>query len=143
MRPISDPTPGKRGTAVTLPHTWNASYVKDTYYNRETMVYHRTLTISETMLRNNRLFLRFEGANSVADVFVNRKHEVTDVKVYSNQKDATLYVNGNIIAKQQSDDINRIVFKGVHLSKGKNTIRVKAGKLSDECIWRFEPAEEK
>ncbi|MBQ8467915.1 MAG: beta-galactosidase [Prevotella sp.] len=75
--------------------------------------------------------------------FVNRKHEVTDVKVYSNQKDATLYVNGNIIAKQQSDDINRIVFKGVHLSKGKNTIRVKAGKLSDECIWRFEPAEEK
>lgn len=73
LRPISDPTPGKQGKAVTLPHTWNASYVKDTYYNRETMVYNRTLTISETMLRNNRLFLRFEGANSVADVFVNRK----------------------------------------------------------------------
>lgn len=72
LRPISDPTPGKQGTAVTLPHTWNASYVKDTYYNRETMVYNRTLTISETMLHNNRLFLRFEGVNSVADVFVNR-----------------------------------------------------------------------
>lgn len=75
--------------------------------------------------------------------FVNRKHEVTDVKVYTNQKDATLYVNGKKIAKQQSGDMNRIVFKGVNLSKGKNTIRVKAGKLSDECIWRFEPAEEK
>ena len=75
--------------------------------------------------------------------FVNRKHEVTDVKVYSNQKDATLYVNGNKIAKQQTDDINRIVFKDVHLSEGKNIIRVKAGKLSDECIWRFEPAEKK
>ena len=73
LRPISDPTPGKQGTAVTLPHTWNASYVKGTYYNRETMVYNRTLTISETMLREHRVFLRFEGVNSVADVFVNRK----------------------------------------------------------------------
>jgi len=73
IRPISDPTPGKEGTAVTLPHTWNASYVKGTYYNRETMVYSRTLNVSESMFRNNRLFLRFEGVNSVADVFVNRK----------------------------------------------------------------------
>lgn len=74
--------------------------------------------------------------------FVNRKHEVTDVKVYTNQKEATLYVNGREIAKQKADDINRIVFKDVHLSEGENTIKVKAGKFSDECIWRLELAEE-
>ncbi len=73
IRPISDPTPDKKGKSVTLPHTWNAQYVKGTDYNRETMVYARNLHVSEEMLRDNRIFLRFEGVNSVADVFVNRK----------------------------------------------------------------------
>lgn len=73
IRPISDPSPGKQGTLVTLPHTWNANYVKGTFYNRETMVYTRSLNVSNEMLREHRVFLRFEGVNSVADVFVNRK----------------------------------------------------------------------
>ena len=71
-RPISDPTPTVKDLPVTLPHTWNARYVKGTEYNRETMVYTRRLTVSEEQLRQQRLFLRFEGVNSVADVFVNR-----------------------------------------------------------------------
>lgn len=73
IRPISDPSPGKQGTLVTLPHTWNANYVKGTFYNRETMVYTRSLNVRNEMLREHRMFLRFEGVNSVADVFVNRK----------------------------------------------------------------------
>jgi beta-galactosidase len=73
IRPISNPTPGLKGTAVTLPHTWNANYIKGTEYNRETMVYTRMLSVSSEMVRNSRLFLRFEGVNSVADVFVNRR----------------------------------------------------------------------
>ncbi|MBQ9363026.1 MAG: beta-galactosidase, partial [Bacteroidaceae bacterium] len=36
------------------------------------MVYTRQLTVSEAQLKNQRLFLYFEGVNSVADVFVNR-----------------------------------------------------------------------
>ena len=70
-RPISDPNWKVKDTKVMLPHTWNAHYTKDTDYNRETMVYTRKLNVSRELMQR-RLFLRFEGVNSVADVFVNR-----------------------------------------------------------------------
>ena len=58
-------------TSVTIPHTWNAEYLPNQIsYNREMMIYKRTLTISPDM-KGKRLFLFFEGVNSVADVFVN------------------------------------------------------------------------
>ena len=72
-RPVSDPNLGVKATPVTLPHTWNANYVEGTtHYNRETMVYTRRLDVTDDML-GKRLFLYFEGVNSVADVFVNRQ----------------------------------------------------------------------
>ncbi|MBR1934239.1 MAG: DUF4982 domain-containing protein [Prevotella sp.] len=52
--------------------------------------------------------------------FTDRHHSTVDVKVYTNQKDATLYVNGKKIARQQADDIHRIIFKDVQLSEGDN-----------------------
>ena len=67
--------------------------------------------------------------------FVNRQHALTDVKVYTNQKDATLYVNGKKIARQKADDIHRVIFKDVELAEGDNKIEVRSGKLSDECTW--------
>lgn len=69
-RPISNLN--VKDIPVTLPHTWNAKYVDSTYYNRETMVYHRSLDITPQM-RGKRLFLYFEGCNSVANVFINRQ----------------------------------------------------------------------
>ena len=61
-------------TPVTLPHTWNAEYpAGTTEYNRETMNYQRNLNVTAEM-RQKRLFLYFEGVNSVADVFINGKH---------------------------------------------------------------------
>lgn len=67
--------------------------------------------------------------------FVDRKHAVTDVKVYTNQKNATLYVNGEMIGKGDADDIRRVIFKDVKLREGENLIQVKSGKLTDACIW--------
>lgn len=56
---------------VTIPHTWNAEYLPgQTSYNREMMVYKRPLVVTPEM-KGKRLFLYFEGVNSVADVFVN------------------------------------------------------------------------
>ena len=58
-------------TPVTLPHTWNAEYLKGTtQYNREMMIYKRDLNVTSAM-KDKRLFLYFEGANSAADVMVN------------------------------------------------------------------------
>ncbi len=73
IRPMSDPNNGTEAVPVTLPHTWNAAYtIGDRGYNRETMVYQRTLDVDPGM-RDKRLFLYFECVNSVADVFVNHR----------------------------------------------------------------------
>ena len=64
----------ERGTAerVDLPHTWNAqdALAGQLDYWRGIGCYEKRLAVREEW-RGKRLFLRFEGANSVADVFVN------------------------------------------------------------------------
>jgi beta-galactosidase len=57
---------------VDLPHTWNAedAFDKGPGYRRGVGWYRKTLLLDET-LRARRLFLYFEGANQVAEVFVN------------------------------------------------------------------------
>ena len=65
--------------------------------------------------------------------FTHRTDAVTDVKVYTNQSHATLYVNGKRIGKGKRDEIGCIIFKGITLREGENTITVTSGKLTDEC----------
>lgn len=72
-KPISSVKKDAPLTAVTLPHTWNANYMEGTtLYNREMMVYKRNLNVRPDM-DDKRLFLYFEGVNSAADIFVNRR----------------------------------------------------------------------
>ena len=65
--------------------------------------------------------------------YFQRTDAVTDVKVYTNQPQATLYVNGQRIGKACKDEIGRIIFKGITLQEGENVIIVKSGRLKDEC----------
>lgn len=65
--------------------------------------------------------------------FTRRTEPVTDVKVYTNQRQVVLYVNGRRVAKGKKDDIGRVVFRNVHLREGENVIHVQSGQLSDEC----------
>ena len=59
---------------ITLPHTWNASaIVNSNAYRQTTANYRRTLHIPAEW-RGKRLFLRFNGVQSVADVFMNGRH---------------------------------------------------------------------
>lgn len=59
--------------AVTLPHTWNVRFLPGTVrYDRAMNVYQRRLNVTPAM-QGKRLFLYFEGVNSVANVFVNRR----------------------------------------------------------------------
>ena len=61
-------------TTVTLPYTWNANEVLNptTNYQRATGIYTKKLKIDNNWL-NKRVFLYFEGANSVVNVFVNKQ----------------------------------------------------------------------
>jgi beta-galactosidase len=57
---------------VTLPHTWNAAdaFDKRGGYRRGEGWYRRTLSLPATQ-RGRRIFICFEGANQVAELFVN------------------------------------------------------------------------
>lgn len=68
-----------------------------------------------------------------------RTEAETCVRVYSNQRKATLYVNGVKIGERVNDGMSRFIWEGVTLRKGDNEIKVVAGKgkkaISDSCKW--------
>lgn len=61
-----------RWQRIDLPHTWNAAdaFDKSAKYRRGIGWYRRSLTLDPS-LKDKRIYLYFEGANQVADVFVN------------------------------------------------------------------------
>ena len=59
---------------ITLPHTWNVdAFVGEGSYCQTAANYQRTLFVPAEW-KGKRLFLRFNGVQSVADVFVNGRH---------------------------------------------------------------------
>lgn len=59
---------------ITLPHTWNGdAFAGSTSYRQTSANYQRTLFIPSEW-KGKRLFLRFHGVQSVADVFINGRH---------------------------------------------------------------------
>lgn len=116
--------------SVTLPHTWNAKDVFDNAiaidYSRTTGIYKRKI-VADTSWRGKRAFLYFEGANSVADVFVNNRFvtqhqggytafcvEITDKLLFDKENDLTVYVSNayRIDVLPLSGDFN--VYGGLH-----------------------------
>lgn len=65
--------------------------------------------------------------------YVDRPEAVTTVKVYSNQPEVTLLVNGEELATKAADKV--FEFK-VPLAPGENAIEARAGALSDTCVLR-------
>lgn len=64
-----------RWQETTIPHTWNAIDMqndKNNYYAGE--AYYRKLYNPDIALENKRVFLRFEGVASVAEVYVNKAY---------------------------------------------------------------------
>lgn len=71
-----------------------------------------------------------------------RTKPLTDVKVYSNQPWAVLYVNGVRVGKALNDGMSRIVWHDVTLRPGDNEIKVVSGRgkneISDSCNWTLQ-----
>ena len=73
--------------------------------------------------------------------FVKRNNPQTDIKVFTNLKEVTLYINGKKIGTMKPDEMHRVIWKDIKLDEGRNTVRVegKNGKenLSDSCEWYY------
>ncbi len=115
-------------TRVTLPHTWNANEVMPGRMNylRTMGTYTRQLNIPADY-KGKRLFLRFEGANSVATVLLNQKYvsehrggytafcvEITNHVTYGQDNLLTVQVNNSIdnTVLPLSGDFN--IYGGLH-----------------------------
>lgn len=72
---LSHQIQNSEGRRVDLPHTWNAQDAPagNPAYIRGIGNYKKTLHVSEEW-KGKRLFLRFEGANSITNLFINGKH---------------------------------------------------------------------
>ena len=67
-------TAREAGKIVNLPHTWNSEdFMSDSGYRRGYGSYRKDLEIP-VAYKGKRLFLKFEGAGSVANVFINSNH---------------------------------------------------------------------
>lgn len=103
-----------RWKKITLPHTWNIHDTQDDVpgYRMGVGWYRRLLKV-DGQLQNKRLFLYFEGANQIAEVFVNGKfvgrHQggytafVFDVTAFVTLDSAK---NENLIAVKVDNSIN-------------------------------------
>lgn len=95
------------GLKVTLPHTWNAvdALSAKPDYKRGIGNYSRSLFVP-TSWQGRRIFIRFEGANTTTDLFLNGKHvgehrggygafifELTDKVVYGAKNELLVRVN--------------------------------------------------
>jgi beta-galactosidase len=97
---------------VSIPHTWNA---KDTFddepgYRRGAGWYRRALRLDPT-LRNKRIFLYFEGANQVADVYLNGKKAGQHIGGYTaftfDITDLVKFDGPNVIAVRVDNSFNQ------------------------------------
>jgi len=111
---------------VQLPHTWNVRFLPGTVrYDRAMNVYRRTLTVTPAM-EGKRLFLYFEGVNSVSTLFVNHStvgehkggylafcYEITDY-VHPGDNDLEMWVSNAFRTDVLpiSGDFN--VYGGIH-----------------------------
>ena len=62
---------------------------------------------------------------------------VVSVMAFTNVGDATLYVNGAKVGVKKPDEVNTAIWRGVALSPGANSIKVKAGGISREAVWNL------
>ncbi len=69
---------------INLPHTWNAhdAFDKKQDYRRGTGWYQKSLTLDPSW-RDRKLFLYFEGANQVAEVYVNGQYACRHIGGYT------------------------------------------------------------
>ena len=63
--------------------------------------------------------------------------EKVTVTGFSNVGDVALYVNGREVGRRSPDAVRAVVWEGVKMDEGFNTVELRAGSLTDACTWRW------
>ena len=123
---------------ITLPHTWNANAIIDNGSYRQSVAnYQRTLLIPAEW-KGKRLFLRFNGVQSVADIFLNGRHigdhyggytaftmEITDKVSYGFDNSLLVVVSNtfrsDVLPTSSEENIYGGIYRDVELIVTENT----------------------
>ena len=98
--------------SVNLPHTWNAqdAFDDEPGYRRGASWYRRNLELAPN-LKNKRIFLRFEGANQIADVYLNEHFIGRHIGGYTafsfEITDFVKYDEANLLAVKVDNSFNK------------------------------------
>ena len=68
--------------------------------------------------------------------FEKRCRETVDVKVYTNQPEVTLTVNGALFGTAQNNGNGTILFHDVPFVPGENRVEASSGELNDSLVWQ-------
>lgn len=92
---------------VNLPHSWNTHDVMDDEpgYLRDICTYKKQLVINEK-LRDKALYLKFEGVNQIADIYINGNHAGKHIGGYT-----AFYISLDGFVKFGDDNPNEIIVK--------------------------------
>lgn len=67
--------------------------------------------------------------------FVNRKGLIHDVKVFSNNGETKLFVNGKLMGSKTPDKVKVVLWKDIKFKPGNNTVTVEANGIKDEITF--------
>ena len=74
-------------------------------------------------------------------IFIKRTNAVTDIKIYTNLREVTLYLNDKKVGTMKPDELKRAVWKDVQLTEGRNTVRVEGKNgnklVTDNSVWFY------
>jgi beta-galactosidase len=69
--------------------------------------------------------------------FLDRKEELTPIKVYCNTGESELIVNGVSMGKSLANSMKIAIWNNIKLREGENTIVVSSGEHESCCVWNY------
>lgn len=146
--------------SINLPHTWNAIDGANGFDYFKGACWYRKEFVVDAMAKGNKVFIEFNGSNSITDVYVNGQHigqhkggystfrfDVTNAIEYGNQNILAVKVDNTVVDDvypQKADftffggiyrDVNMIITNNVHfdlLDYGSKGVYVNQEDISQE-----------
>ncbi|MEC0091941.1 glycoside hydrolase family 2 protein [Paenibacillus macquariensis] len=96
--------------AITLPHTWNAIDGANGFDFYKGACWYRKSFVLDPIAKGNRVFIEFEGSNSITDVYINGQHlgqhrggystfrfDMTDAIEYGTENTLSVQVDNTVV----------------------------------------------
>ncbi|URN95594.1 MAG: beta galactosidase jelly roll domain-containing protein [Candidatus Pristimantibacillus lignocellulolyticus] len=145
---------------VNVPHTWNAVDGANGYDFFKGACWYRKSFRVDTLVQGNKVFIEFEGSNSITDVYVNGQHlgqhrggystfrfDITDVVQFGNSNTLAVKVDNTVVDDvypQMADftffggiyrNVNLVVVNNMHfdlMDYGSQGVYIQQDKVTDE-----------